>query len=84
MCIFEYDEEAHMKCIRQEGFEKGEEMKVITQVCRKLQKQKSPVQIAEELEEAPELIARICEAAEKCAPDYNCEEIYRIMKDLEY
>lgn len=88
MCIFEYDEEAHMKCIRQEGFEdgyeKGEEIKLISMVCRKLRKHKSPAQIAEELEEAPELIARICEAAEKCAPDYNCEEIYRIMKDLEY
>lgn len=81
MSIFEYDEEKHMKCLRQEGFEegygKGEEMKLITLVCRKMQKNKTAGQIAEELEEALDVVEKICEAARKCAPEYDGEAIYQ-------
>lgn len=85
MSIFEYDEEKHMECLRQEGFEegygKGEEMKLIAQVCRKILKNKTARQIAEELEEPLDVIERICEAAKKCAPDYECEAVYQTLHE---
>lgn len=85
MSIFEYDEEKHMKYLRQEGFEegygkgygKGEEMKLIAQVCRKLQKNKTAEQISGELEEPLDVVEKICEVARKCAPEYDGEAIYQ-------
>lgn len=34
----------------------------------------------EDLDEELTLVKSICEAAAKCAPEYNSEEIYRILK----
>ena len=47
------------------GMEKGEFLKLIKMVCRKLEKGKSPETIAEELDEEAELIDGICAAATK-------------------
>lgn len=58
-----------------EGMEKGKLLSLIHQVCRKLQKRKTPDEIAEELEEGTDVILRICEAARAFAPEYNCEDI---------
>ena len=87
MSIFEYDEEAEMVKIRRDEFELGREAgiaegrkggaleKVIQLTCKKLQKGKNTEQIAEELEEAPELIARICRVAGPFAPGYDSDRI---------
>lgn len=77
--------EEHGKKIGQEigkeiGKEIGRDMKLIEQVCRKLQKNKTPNQIAEELEEDEETVLAICRAAESSAPAYDCETIYREWK----
>ena len=51
-------------------------MKLISQICRKLQKGKNIDTIAEELEENREIIAKICETAKAFAPEYNVQKIY--------
>lgn len=63
-----------------DGLEKGGDIKLIDQISRKLRKGKAPEQIAEDLDEELTLVKSICEAADKCAPEYNSEEIYRILK----
>lgn len=65
---------------QEKGLEKGADIKLINQISRKLQKGKTPEQIAEDLDEELTLVKSICEAAAKCAPEYNSEEIYRILK----
>ncbi len=84
MSIFEYDAELHMKMEREEayedgraeGIEQGEMKKLITQICRKKQKSKTPEVIAEELEEDLEQVKRICDIADEFAPEYDVEKIY--------
>ncbi len=79
-----YDEKEilldYIECERYEANRQGEIKKLITQVCRKLRKSKSPQTIAEELEEY-EPILQMCQAAEKCAPEYDVDEIYRLYTD---
>lgn len=60
-----------------EGIERGAAQKLISMVCKKMVKGKRPDTIAEELEEDREVIARIYNVAEKYAPDYDVDEIYR-------
>ena len=62
------------------GQARGEELKLIKQVCRKLSKSKTPVEIAEDLEEDPLEIERICIAAAPYAPDYDSEAIYNALQ----
>lgn len=62
------------------GIERGRLLSLIHQVCRKLQKYKTPDEIAEELEEGIDVIKKICEAAGESAPEYNCEKILRTLK----
>ena len=62
------------------GQARGEELKLIKQVCRKLSKSKTPVEIAEDLEEDPLEIERICVAAAPYAPDYDSEAIYNALQ----
>ena len=80
MSIFEYDAELHMKMEREEAFadgsEYGETKKLITQICRKIQKTKTPEVIAEELEEDLEQVKRIYDIADGFAPEYDVEKIY--------
>lgn len=58
-----------------EGLQVGELQKIITAICKKLEKGKGPEQIADELEEDLGRIFRICSIAEKYAPDYDEEAI---------
>ena len=76
MSIFEYDEELHFRTLREEGREEGQILKLITQICRKLSKNKLPETIAEELEEDLSFVETVCEVAKQFAPEYNAEEIY--------
>lgn len=54
--------------------------KLIELVCKKLSKGKSPQTIAEDLEEDPTVIEKICKAAEPFAPDYDVDAIYEAMQ----
>ena len=63
-----------------QGIAQGEIQKLVSQVCRKLQKGKTAAVIAEELEEEPMLVDQICEVAEAFAPVYDAEEIYKALK----
>lgn len=55
----------------EEGREEGELLKLIKQVCRKLEKRKTADVIAEELEEEQGIINAICTAAETCGSDID-------------
>ena len=62
---------------RKEGRKEGGNEKLISQICRKLAKNKPVETIADELEEDDiESIRHICEVAAKYAPEYNLEKIY--------
>ena len=74
---YNLDIEVQREEAREEGREQGEEFKLITQIIKKLKKGKPIDRIAEDLEENPEVIEKICAAAEKFAPDYDLEKIYR-------
>ncbi len=65
-----------------EGKAEGADLKLIEQVCKKLQKGKGAEQIAKDLEEDFSVIQRICQAAEAYAPEYAekeaiYEKVYR-------
>lgn len=59
------------------GVENGTIKKLISQICKKLEKGKNPEQIAEELEEDLSVILPIVEAAERYAPNYEEALVYR-------
>ena len=63
-----------------EGKLEGEEHKLVELVCKKLRKEKSAEVIAEELEEEPEKIQSICEAAVAYAPEFECDKVYQAWK----
>lgn len=83
MSIYEYDEELHKKTLHDEGYEDGfndgESTKLLKLICRKLQKNKTPDTIAEELEDDLDTIRHICDVAKSFAPEYDVNEI---MKEL--
>lgn len=58
------------------GRKEGEFRLLIHLICRKLQKNKPPEAIAEDLEEDLTLIRQISNVAKQYAPDYNVDEIY--------
>lgn len=64
-----------------DGLEKGGDIRLINMISRKLRKGKTPEQIAEDLDEDLFIVERICKAADKSAPEYNSDEIYRILKN---
>ena len=74
--ILEYE----AKTIFEEGISQGELYQLIRMVRRKMDKGKSPEQIAEELDEDPTLVTRICEAANTCCPGDGCERIYTFLR----
>ena len=61
---------------REQGRTEGRAMYLIEQICKKLRKAKSTALIAEELEEQPEKIEKICRLAEKFAPEYDEREVF--------
>ncbi len=62
--------------------EQGELYQLIRMVRRKMDKGKSPEQIAEELDEDLTLVTRICEAANMCCPGDGCERIYTFLRGI--
>ena len=65
---------------REEGRELGERQKIISLIVKKLQKNKSVAEIADDLEEKEEVIAPIYEAALSMKPDYDVEKIYELLE----
>ena len=65
---------------KNEGRELGERQKIISQVVKKLQKDKSVAEIADDLEEKEMVIAPIYEAALSMKPDYDVEKIYELLE----
>lgn len=86
MTLYEYDEELHKQTIRKESYEDGEQNGKLLQltelICRKLQKNKSPEMIADELEEDLDTIQHICDIATDFAPDYNVVKIVEQYKQV--
>ena len=76
----DYNEELHLKNVRQMGVEEGETNKLISQVVKKVKKGQSLEQIADVLEEDPETLRPIYEAVVSAAPEYDTEMIYRRLK----
>ena len=66
---------------RIEGRSEGEMLHRINLVCKKLSKGKSVETIADELEEDIIIIEPICKIAEQFAPDYDPEQIYKVLSD---
>lgn len=83
VCIYEYNEELHLKNVREEGIQQGEEQKLIEQICRKVRKGKALEIIAEELEEEVSTIAPIYEAVLQSAPDYDAGKMYALLHSSE-
>ena len=69
-------EQGWKKGVKQ-GLEQGEKKKLVRQTLSKLQKGKSPKEIAEDLEEAEEMIQEICRAAGKCGKDPDVDQVCR-------
>ena len=65
---------------KNEGRELGERQKIISLVVKKLQKDKSVAEIADDLEEKEEVIAPIYEAALSMKQDYDVEKIYELLE----
>ena len=60
-----------------DGVNNGELSKLIKQICSKLQKNKTPATIADELEEELDTVRHICEVAKTFAPEYDVNEIMK-------
>ena len=86
MIFTQFNMEDALEVRYEEGFEDGEEkgrrIVLIQKVYRKLQKGKAPSVIAEELEEEPEVIEKICKAVENCGMDGDMDKIYEEWKQL--
>ena len=65
---------------REEGRELGERQKIISQVVKKIKKDKSVEEIADDLEEKELVIAPIYEAALSMKPNYDVEKIYELLE----
>lgn len=63
------------------GRREGAGIQLISMVCKKLQKGKTPEEIAEELDEDAAKIREICDAAQETAPDYDAEMIYHAITE---
>ena len=81
MCnVSDYWEEVATEEGKEIGKEIGERQKIISQIVKKLQKDKSVAEIADDLEEKEEVIAPIYEAALSMKPDYDVEKIYELLE----
>jgi len=65
----------------EQGVGQGSLQRLVKQVCCKLEKGKTPEEIADALEEPVENIQKICRIAEQYAPEYPVEKICRALMD---
>ena len=81
MCnVSDYWEEVATEEGKEIGKEIGERQMILSHVVKKLQKDKSVAEIADDLEEKEEVIAPIYEAALSMKPDYDVEKIYELLE----
>ena len=84
MVLTSFNKELYERDLKAEGWEAGykagEQLKLIQLVCKKLQKNKSPEVIAEELEEELSTIQRICKTADECGLPYDHDRIYELLQ----
>lgn len=78
---FDKGREAGIEAGMKAGMKAGELKKLIQQTCRKLQKGKTALQIADELEEEFSVIEKICDAAQEFAPDFDSDKIFEKIKE---
>ena len=84
----DYNEELHLKNVRQMGFEEGyfdgrnegELRKLIEQVIKKVKKNQILDQIVNALEETEEALRPVYDAVTASAPDFDVDIIYRQLK----
>ena len=62
------------------GRANGEKIKLIKLVCKKLVKNKSIEEIADDLEEDVSTIEKICNVASKFAPEYDVDSIMEALE----
>ena len=67
---------------KNEGRELGERQKIISQVVKKIKKDKSVEEIADDLEEKEMVIAPIYEAALSMKPDYDVEKSMSFLRKI--
>lgn len=82
MTIMEYGIEQGMKQGMKQGIEQGEMIKLLKQVYKKRQKEKSVLCIAKELDEEPIFIEKICNIlnGHKTTPDWK--ELYKQLNEI--
>ena len=86
---WDYNEELHLKNVRQLGYEEGfavgrnegKMYQLLEQVVKKVRKNQPLSQIADDVEEEPETLYPIYEAVVSAAPDYDIDMIYRQLKN---
>ncbi len=66
--------------IEQRGEQRGKQKTLISLICKKIVKGKTPEIIADELEEEEEVIQEIYDIALAFEPDYDCNAIYEAWK----
>ncbi|WP_288682480.1 hypothetical protein [uncultured Eubacterium sp.] len=84
----EYNEEETMAHWKEDFYEEGEQhglitgekIKLIKLVCKKLVKNKSIEEIADDLEEDVSTIDKICNVAGKFAPEYDIDSIMEVLE----
>ena len=85
MCnVSDYWEEVALQTGRKEGREEGRKegrkKEQVSLIVKKIKKNKTVAEIADDLEEKEEVIVPIYEAALSMKPDYDVEEIYEILE----
>ena len=75
MSLFEYDEKKHERTMIEIGREEGDIRRLSLQIIKKILKNKSLTQIADELEEDPETIQPLYNVVLQHAPDFDIDEI---------
>lgn len=65
---------------RKEGREEGRKKEQVSLIVKKIKKNKTVAEIADDLEEKEEVIAPIYEAALSMKPDYDVEKIYELLE----
>ena len=73
--LFESFEAYDVQETRRISRAEGEELNLIKQVCKKIQKKNTVSEIADMLEAEEAVIQRICDAAAEFAPEYDAEKI---------
>ena len=79
MTQLDFTWERREELIRMEERAMGQMCSLITLVVKKMKKNYPVEQIANELEEEEAVIRKICKVAEQFAPEYDVEQIYRVL-----